>query len=148
MAECTPSGTIWTAHPFTNLPAPAESAVDFDHRQEMVCARRDERGFGFVEAAFGIENVQILAFTLAKANRRHPRRLAAGADLLVAHRKTGPDCTIGRQRVLDIAKGDQDGPVVIDQRRIGASIGDADRSEEHTSELQSLMRLSYAVFCL
>src|SRR3546814_959280 len=26
--------------------------------------------------------------------------------------------------------------------------GRADRSEEHTSELQSLMRLSYAVFCL
>src|SRR3546814_1667292 len=26
--------------------------------------------------------------------------------------------------------------------------GDADRSEEHTSELQSLMRISYAVFCL
>src|SRR3546814_7405554 len=25
---------------------------------------------------------------------------------------------------------------------------DADRSEEHTSELQSLMRISYAVFCL
>src|SRR3546814_7046925 len=27
-------------------------------------------------------------------------------------------------------------------------IADMDRSEEHTSELQSLMRLSYAVFCL
>src|SRR3546814_4170083 len=27
-------------------------------------------------------------------------------------------------------------------------IGQADRSEEHTSELQSLMRISYAVFCL
>src|SRR3546814_7018146 len=26
--------------------------------------------------------------------------------------------------------------------------GRADRSEEHTSELQSLMRISYAVFCL
>src|SRR3546814_4735774 len=26
--------------------------------------------------------------------------------------------------------------------------GDACRSEEHTSELQSLMRISYAVFCL
>src|SRR3546814_6617399 len=25
---------------------------------------------------------------------------------------------------------------------------DCDRSEEHTSELQSLMRISYAVFCL
>src|SRR3546814_10189377 len=28
------------------------------------------------------------------------------------------------------------------------SQGDAPRSEEHTSELQSLMRISYAVFCL
>src|SRR3546814_5470328 len=27
-------------------------------------------------------------------------------------------------------------------------IGDVVRSEEHTSELQSLMRISYAVFCL
>src|SRR3546814_20786054 len=102
MAECTPSGTIWTAHPFTNLPAPAESAVDFDHRQEMVCARRDERGFGFVEAAFGIENVQILAFTLAKANRRHPPRLPAGPDPLVAQPKPGPHYTHGRPPALRI----------------------------------------------
>src|SRR3546814_9751132 len=28
------------------------------------------------------------------------------------------------------------------------SIGPSRRSEEHTSELQSLMRISYAVFCL
>src|SRR3546814_1910609 len=28
------------------------------------------------------------------------------------------------------------------------SVPDAQRSEEHTSELQSLMRISYAVFCL
>src|SRR3546814_7630986 len=34
-------------------------------------------------------------------------------------------------------------------RRLVALAGDAhDRSEEHTSELQSLMRISYAVFCL
>src|SRR3546814_2930207 len=31
---------------------------------------------------------------------------------------------------------------------LGASIAPARRSEEHTSELQSLMRISYAVFCL
>src|SRR3546814_1308572 len=33
---------------------------------------------------------------------------------------------------------------------LGAELGHAivDRSEEHTSELQSLMRISYAVFCL
>src|SRR3546814_4608822 len=29
-----------------------------------------------------------------------------------------------------------------------APVGDVARSEEHTSELQSLMRISYAVFCL
>src|SRR3546814_10594585 len=31
---------------------------------------------------------------------------------------------------------------------IGDAIGQYDRSEEHTSELQSLMRISSAVFCL
>src|SRR3546814_8768297 len=30
----------------------------------------------------------------------------------------------------------------------GRSLGRGDRSEEHTSELQSLMRISSAVFCL
>src|SRR3546814_5787980 len=39
----------------------------------------------------------------------------------------------------------------IDRRRFVAHRGarpDPQRSEEHTSELQSLMRISYAVFCL
>src|SRR3546814_1390877 len=48
----------------------------------------------------------------------------------------------------------------LEHRRTGAVLGDEvarelagldflqDRSEEHTSELQSLMRISYAVFCL
>src|SRR3546814_1295096 len=31
---------------------------------------------------------------------------------------------------------------------LNTATADADRSEEHTSELQSLMRISYAVFCL
>src|SRR3546814_4922105 len=34
------------------------------------------------------------------------------------------------------------------QRAMGRQLGDETRSEEHTSELQSLMRISYAVFCL
>src|SRR3546814_6923996 len=34
------------------------------------------------------------------------------------------------------------------QRLATIALGYADRSEEHTSELQSLMRISYAVFCL
>src|SRR3546814_2410284 len=36
----------------------------------------------------------------------------------------------------------------LDVFTLGAAQQDTDRSEEHTSELQSLMRLSYAVFCL
>src|SRR3546814_10200811 len=38
-----------------------------------------------------------------------------------------------------------EGPTAI---LTGANHGDEYRSEEHTSELQSLMRISYAVFCL
>src|SRR3546814_2756449 len=39
--------------------------------------------------------------------------------------------------------------VYIDKRDIKcACVGGSSRSEEHTSELQSLMRISYAVFCL
>src|SRR3546814_6250140 len=42
------------------------------------------------------------------------------------------------------ADGDADGRIDVE-----TSIPDAmARSEEHTSELQSLMRISYAVFCL
>src|SRR3546814_9790462 len=40
---------------------------------------------------------------------------------------------------------DNCGPMVLDAL---IKIKEEDRSEEHTSELQSLMRISYAVFCL
>src|SRR3546814_3513304 len=51
---------------------------------------------------------------------------------------------VGQRRVgLDILG-------VADQREVAVAELDrpAGRSEEHTSELQSLMRISYAVFCL
>src|SRR3546814_3437739 len=38
--------------------------------------------------------------------------------------------------------------LVMGKSEIGSEQGDLRRSEEHTSELQSLMRISYAVFCL
>src|SRR3546814_9303825 len=37
---------------------------------------------------------------------------------------------------------------IVAQTHIGGGKADGARSEEHTSELQSLMRISYAVFCL
>src|SRR3546814_1989592 len=66
-----------------------------------------------------------------------------------------PRCAIdARQRVARIAPVD-----VADRHPVDIRMGAvdpprelveriADRSEEHTSELQSLMRISYAVFCL
>src|SRR3546814_8762566 len=52
---------------------------------------------------------------------------------------------------LDVGWQRRGGPVHIGTRlggRGGAILPGRERSEEHTSELQSLMRISYAVFCL
>src|SRR3546814_3191729 len=39
--------------------------------------------------------------------------------------------------------------IVIDRKaEVASEVDEEQRSEEHTSELQSLMRISYAVFCL
>src|SRR3546814_5326167 len=38
--------------------------------------------------------------------------------------------------------------LLVDEQRVVDDAGLVRRSEEHTSELQSLMRISYAVFCL
>src|SRR3546814_5697200 len=54
----------------------------------------------------------------------------------------GGTLTQWRDDVLFLIDSLVEGPFVL----IGSSMGG--RSEEHTSELQSLMRISYAVFCL
>src|SRR3546814_10035146 len=56
----------------------------------------------------------------------------------------GDRCTIAR-RFVGIERG-RLFPVL--QASQGQYRQSAERSEEHTSELQSLMRISYAVFCL
>src|SRR3546814_13779960 len=45
-------------------------------------------------------------------------------------------------------RGDDAQFAPTDRAHRGPGGGQASRSEEHTSELQSLMRISYAVFCL
>src|SRR3546814_4112116 len=52
-------------------------------------------------------------------------------------------CSVQGDRPVD---GNTDGDLAGLERHVGR-FGPA-RSEEHTSELQSLMRISYAVFCL
>src|SRR3546814_5185728 len=71
------------------------------------------------------------------------RSLAALVDVGDVDRRAHVDAA----RVRLLLPGDH-----LEQRRLAGAVGadDADdrRSEEHTSELQSLMRNSYAVFCL
>src|SRR3546814_1873140 len=56
-----------------------------------------------------------------------------------AHRRSVPRCR---------AQGSRHRRGCVCCTSIGRSARRAGRSEEHTSELQSLMRISYAVFCL
>src|SRR3546814_8848738 len=52
----------------------------------------------------------------------------------------------GDQPAILAARAQRDGIAIGDQQQIERQ--QHQRSEEHTSELQSLMRISYAVFCL
>src|SRR3546814_5856195 len=80
-------------------------------------------------------------------------RVAAGARVATTHRERAeaaqfdPIAPCERARDLLEDRGDDTIDVPLIQMRV--SFGEAgDRSEEHTSELQSLLRISYAVFCL
>src|SRR3546814_6835925 len=72
-------------------------------------------------------------------------------DQVVAHPEAvlRVDRALLGHQVADVAVRRQDGEVLaqvlVDRLGLGRRF---DRSEEHTSELQSLMRISYAVFCL
>src|SRR3546814_10271702 len=75
-------------------------------------------------------------------------------DLVRLHVDRMPARAVTRIEDLAVLERERSGVVVGAQdpvRRAVADDGVADgdvRSEEHTSELQSLMRISYAVFCL
>src|SRR3546814_5531563 len=88
----------------------------------------------------------LLAFArnIREAGRRRGRRQNTGRDVVRRERR-------GAGSVLDEAAIHLRPAASEAQRqRVGDRAGHEpfDRSEEHTSELQSLMRISYAVFCL
>src|SRR3546814_5393999 len=77
--------------------------------------------------------------TLFRSRGRIPARMAASVRLPQGQLVAGP---ARRGRRLGAARRQA-------HRRPAATPNrDQARSEEHTSELQSLMRISYAVFCL
>src|SRR3546814_4087873 len=92
---------------------------------------------------------------------RHRRALAHAVDLLRQHCQHLL-CAGQRRLVIGnvdgLARGGQPLYSATEQRHLAAQSLErsrrivaglvAIRSEEHTSELQSLMRISYAVFCL
>src|SRR3546814_9159125 len=73
-----------------------------------------------------------------------------GLDVIHAH-----ECTLvgqAREALASLnsvrAFGPEDSAGILSFEVEGVHPHDVGRSEEHTSELQSLMRISYAVFCL
>src|SRR3546814_1754872 len=92
----------------------------------------------------------ILIDDLAPADQRHhqaviePGRMPQGREhedhVPIAHRHRTEGV---RGRAVGRIEGVEDALGLTRRTR-----AEQDRSEEHTSELQSLMRISYAVFCL
>src|SRR3546814_1951557 len=97
------------------------------------------------------------------SRRRHTRcALVTGVQTCAArvHRRRGPGPA--RPSVLPAANGSKGRPYALSSLRhhsifsylhgrggaVDPAVASKARSEEHTSELQSLMRNSYAVFCL
>src|SRR3546814_6419845 len=67
------------------------------------------------------------------------------------HSQEEPRIDAEKQDLEDRVEGDERRDIlIVTLRKLVPDDhhGDAARSEEHTSELQSLMRISYAVFCL
>src|SRR3546814_2016749 len=81
-------------------------------------------------------------------NAAQASRAACAANGSEHKRQTGSACMfpapIHCGREGDGHRGDPPTSALLPFRKDGQT----DRSEEHTSELQSLMRISYAVFCL
>src|SRR3546814_2680185 len=70
------------------------------------------------------------------------RHAHVSLHLQLAHHEGGGGVEVAGDQRLEVVHRQGDGAVGL-----GILVADG-RSEEHTSELQSLMRISYAVFCL
>src|SRR3546814_2246033 len=85
---------------------------------------------------------------IERPSPNHDARPAGQAiDLLLLHYTGMPTGEAALERLCDPAARVSVHYLVEEDGRIFQLVSES-RSEEHTSELQSLMRISYAVFCL
>src|SRR3546814_1561967 len=81
----------------------------------------------------------------ATAWRNQPKWVVSRSQPLI-----GPNATLigdDLERAVRALKAEREGEIEVAGPDLAHSLTEL-RSEEHTSELQSLMRISYAVFCL
>src|SRR3546814_2336102 len=76
-------------------------------------------------------------FAVARKRQRQPG-IGGGNDLAIVAQQCQRLAFLAQR---DMREGQRDDRVAVPDAKVH-------RSEEHTSELQSLMRISYAVFCL
>src|SRR3546814_4474115 len=101
-----------------------------------------------VDRSVGLDEVIVAAEFGGAMHRRDDSRRHRRAD---PERIVDRDHPVADTRVARIAELDigQVAGLDLEHREVGLGVAADDaRSEEHTSELQSLMRISYAVFCL
>src|SRR3546814_3589660 len=87
------------------------------------------------EAPVDRDQLASVLLALSKAAEADPRIVGADLNPLIV---TADGSPVAVDALIELADEDAAPPTA----------GGVARSEEHTSELQSLMRISYAVFCL
>src|SRR3546814_7911486 len=112
-------------------PSSTRTATLFPYTTRFRCRAYDNVGF---TATLALKDVNLA--------------LAAGEALQVPL----PSAMVCRDRLMSAVthgNAEKDWSVMALEQARASGLGQhGDRSEEHTSELQSLMRISYAVFCL
>src|SRR3546814_9891288 len=102
-----------------------------------------------MKAAVGIGEVRLYDIDPGATRKTLDNLRNSGLDVISCN--SAEDAIEGAQ-IVTTCTADKAYATILTDNMVGAGIHinaiGGDRSEEHTSELQSLMRISYAVFCL
>src|SRR3546814_4840792 len=93
-----------------------------------------------------VGKIELRSYALRIQIQRQIDDVKIAGALAIAEQRAFDAIGAGHQRKL--AGGSAGAAIVVRMHRQDDRIALGDRSEEHTSALQSLMRLSYGVFCL